>query len=151
MLDATDFNRRIVGTSSVVTARARTLAVRSKKFCQASVWDSSARSLFANTFKQGLSPRSSANMGFSLEYGIRASSTSMTTWTLGSAAWISSRALCMWPGNHWIGMSLTVDRGRGEGFSSLVSRLGFALITPGPSETSNSHGGTRAESPTAMS
>ncbi len=38
----------------------------------------------------------------------------MTTSTLGSVACISSRALCMWPGNHWIDMCLSLDRVKGR-------------------------------------
>ncbi|MNO59028.1 hypothetical protein D3C76_496060 [compost metagenome] len=76
-----------------------------------SVIAGSARSALFSTLMTGVSPRSSGTRGFSLEKGMRASSISMMTSTWGMTSAISLRALCMWPGNQLMDISVTLSLG----------------------------------------
>ena len=64
----------------------------------------SAKSCLLRIFSLGLSDESLPSKGFSLDAGMRASSTSITISTLLSRSIIAFLALCMWPGYHWIAM-----------------------------------------------
>ena len=69
---------------------------------QARVTAGSARSLLLRMEMQGFLPRSWASIGLRLEWGKRASSTSITTSIRVSACFRSRRALFIWPGNQLI-------------------------------------------------